>query len=77
MNTEIIKNGTEIATIYGKLVVTGGNHAGLVYVERYEVSDDGDYELVDSDDRITCSDIAVLMKEVDGKNHKVRYENES
>lgn len=72
MKREIITKGTKIDTIYGYEIVTGYN-GSVVYTDTYEILDDEEpYKLRES--MLTYSDINARMKEVDGRNHSVRYE---
>lgn len=75
MRIEIIRKGTRIETIDGYEIVTGFN-GSIVYTDSYKVGNNDEVYL-DGEGRLTYSDIEHLMKEVDGLNHKVRYEEES
>jgi hypothetical protein len=71
--TDIIEKGDTIATIYGYMVVTGYNGSGLVSVEDFEFDENGNAFKTEIDS-LTYSDIEKRMREHDGHNHKVRYE---
>ena len=77
-----ITKGTEITTVDGYLIITGYN-GSIVYADHHtqtwpedatEFTDDNAIDVV-FEDRYTLSEIAGLMKEVDGKNHRVIYDN--
>ena len=72
--TEIIKNGSEISTLAGYELVKGYN-GSIVYTDSYEIDDDGNASMVD-ERMLTLEEIGHLMREVDGRNHNVRYEEE-
>lgn len=72
MKREIITKGTRLDTIYGYEVVTGYN-GSVVYTDTYEVLEGEEpYKIRES--MLTYSDINARLKEVDGLNHNVRYE---
>lgn len=75
-----ITKGTEITTADGYIIVTGYN-GHIVYAERHVLTAPDDEEYTDdnaidvkTDEMYTLSEIAGLMKEVDGRNHRVIYD---
>jgi hypothetical protein len=70
MRTEYITIGSEINTIYGYEKVTGYSDR-LYSVDSYEADDDGNCTMTRSH-YLTAEEIQNLMKEVDGRNHKVQ-----
>ena len=62
-----ITKGTEITTADGYIIVTGYN-GHIVYADYYTDDD------TKTEERYTLSEIAGLMKELDGKNHRVIYD---
>lgn len=69
MKPEYITKGTEVATAAGYEIITGWN-GHIVYTDSYEVDEDGNESKV-CERMLTLEEIGHLMKEVDGKNHKV------
>ncbi len=71
---EYIKEGDEITTATGFLLI-GKNRAGLIDCVEFEVYEDGgEHEI--GERRLVVAEIAALMKEADGKSHSVRYKKE-
>ena len=73
MNRDVIRKGSEIETLAGYEKVTGYN-GSIVYTDSYEVDEDGKAEKL-GERMLTLSEIGSLMREVDGKAHKVVYED--
>ena len=71
MKKEQICKGFEINTITGGLKVTGYN-GSIVYLEEYTANDDGNLEFT-GESRLTLEEIAKVMKEMDGLNHKIEF----
>lgn len=69
--TDYIKVGDIINTLEGYEKVTGYN-GDVVYTDSYEINEDGEYEKT-SERMLTLNEIAHLMKEADGHNHKVSW----
>ena len=70
--TDVIRIGSEITTWDGYLEVIGYN--GHI-VETVEWNIDRDGEITEGwERRLTLSEIAHIMTEVDGRAHKVRFE---
>lgn len=67
----IITIGTQIETLAGYEQVTGYN-GSIVYTDSYEVDMDGKAEKV-GERKLTTGEIELLMREVDGRNHEVRF----
>lgn len=67
-----IKTGDIIDTLAGYLEVKGYN-GSIVYCEEYETNENGE-DVMTGDRMLTCGEIALIMKEVDGRNHKVMFE---
>lgn len=71
---EHVTVGTEVVTEYGKLVLKGYN-GSLLYADRYEYDESDEPELVYvREDRLTKSELAQDMKEVDGLNHNLIWD---
>ena len=75
MRNETITNGTEIKTIAGYMIATGYN-GSIVYLDEYETNEAGEAEKV-GERRLTLAEIGDAMKEVDGQNHKVIWQQYS
>lgn len=75
MKADIIRKGTRIDTIDGYEIVTGFN-GSIVYTDSYQLNDEGTDVYLAGEGRLTISDIEHKMKEVDGLNHSVRYEED-
>jgi len=73
MKRETITTGTEISSLEGKLVITGYN-GHIVYVDEYTLLDEGEYKF-NTKRMLTLNEIAHEMKEVDGLNYKVIWED--
>lgn len=71
MEKNYITKGTRIDTAAGYLKVTDYN-GSIVYCEEYIASETGDLDQTD-DRMLTLYEIADLMREVDGQNHKVYW----
>lgn len=71
-----IKKGATIDTIEGYAVITGMNAGGLVYLDNYEINEDGE-EIPTGEIRWTLEEIRNAAKAVDGINHDtiVDYDN--
>lgn len=77
---EIITIGTQIDTVDGYIVITSeGRGANTVNVDEYTIvwddendTDTGEYNKTSR--LLTLNDIARRMKEVDGRNHDIRFE---
>ena len=73
---DTIKNGDMITTLSGYELVTGYN-GSIVYTDSYIHSEDDPDKLIKDGERmLTLDEIGHLMKEVDGRNHKVWYEED-
>ena len=72
MRKETITKGSEISTLAGYMVATGYN-GSIVYLDEYETDEDGEAEKV-GERMLTLDEIAHEMKNVDGMNHKVIWE---
>ena len=72
MKKHYIKKGDTINTMAGYEVVTGYN-GSIVYTDSYEIGEDEEPEKV-GERRLTLEEIGHIMREVDGLNHKVFYE---
>ena len=72
MRTETIRRNDLINTADGCLIITGGCY-GKVYADRYRADSEGILEF-DGEEALSYNDIEVMMKEVDGCNHKVEHE---
>lgn len=70
-----IKEGDEVTTMFGFLLIGKENGAGLIDCVEFEVDRDGE-EHEGDECRLVATEIAQLMKEVDGKNHSVIYERD-
>lgn len=71
--TDRIFKGYKVTTAEGYILVKSYN-GSIVYVSNY-VSDEKDYCHFECERMLTLSEIGALMKEVDGKNHKVIWED--
>lgn len=71
MKTTIHK-GSKIDTLSGYLVVNGYN-GNIFYTDEYIADSDGNPEMVEKL-MLTASDIQRAMKQLDGRNHIVRWE---
>lgn len=69
---ETIKTGDIIDTLVGYLEVKGYN-GSIVYCDEYETTDNGE-DVMTGERMLTCNEIGKIMKEVDGRNHKVMFE---
>lgn len=70
---DFIKTCDHIATVSGELVVTGFN-GSIVDCEEYEINEND--ELIKIDDRrLTLNELGHIMKDLDGQNHTVIWEN--
>ncbi len=69
---EKIYKGFEMRTFDGGLKVTGCNVAGLVYLDEYTADDDGNLTYT-GERRLTLNEVAGIMGEMDGRNHKVKF----
>ena len=74
MKIEYIKKGSIIDTLFGTIEVTGYNGSIVYGIER-EYDEEGNVER-EEETRLTLNEIGHLMKEVDGRNHKVWYDEE-
>lgn len=83
MKRETISKGVEITTEEGYLIITGYN-GHIVYADHHkqtwpedatEFTDDNATEFVEKD-MMTLSNLAMMMKAVDGKNHDLRWEGD-
>lgn len=74
MRNKKIKVGSEIDTVTGKLVVTGWN-GHIAFVDEYEFDYDTEEEKKTCERMLTLSEIGKEMKEVDGLNHNVIWED--
>lgn len=72
MRTQYITKGDTINTMAGYEVVKGYN-GSIVDTDSYEIGEDGEPEKV-GERRLTLEEIGHIMREVDGLNHKVFYE---
>lgn len=72
MKREYIKEGTEIQTALGFIEVLGYNGSGLFDCLIFEEDEEGE----EKGERryLTKSDIAGMMKEIDGRNHEVVWD---
>ena len=70
-----IKEGDEVTTMFGFLLIGKENGAGLIDCVEFEVDIDGEEHEVGKS-RLVASEIAQHMKEVDGKSHRVIYERD-
>ena len=75
MGTDIISKGTEISTTEGYLVVKGQNCGGLVSLDEYVADESGEFALK-GERTLTLSEVGHIMKDVDGKNHSVVWEED-
>lgn len=82
--TDIIKKGTQIDTIYGYEIVTYFN-GSIVYTDSYRnpldeceytIEDDPGEYVKTGESMFTLDEIGNLMKEVDGRNHKVSFQED-
>ena len=72
MRTEYITKGTTIDTVTGYIKILGYNGSGLFDCNIHDLNDDNQYA---TERRyLTARDIQSYMKEVDGKNHKIEWE---
>ena len=75
-----VKKGAVIDTQYGFLCVEGCNDGGLFSVVEYEFDDDefgkndGTQIITEKALMLTVADIERRMKEFDGKNHRVIWD---
>lgn len=72
---DYIKKYDQIETMAGYIVVTEFNGT-ILYCKEYDVDMDGNSVLKDDDARYTLAEVGHLMKEVDGRNHRVVWEDE-
>ena len=72
MKPERITKGTEISTIEGKIVATSYN-GSIVYFDEYTLNEEGEYEY-ERERRLTLCEVGKVMKELDGMNHNVIWE---
>ena len=70
--TDIITKGSKIDTLAGYELVTNYN-GSIVYTDSYEIDFNEELQKV-GERMLTLEEIGHIMKEVDGCNHKVRYE---
>ena len=70
---DIIRKGTKIDTATGYAHVTGFN-GHIVYLDMYEANEDG-YCRFSEERMLTLSEVGLMMKEFDGRNHKVIWED--
>ena len=73
MKREHITKGTQIDTLDGFIVLKERNDGGLFYADEYTINDDGNPEL-SGVTKLTKSEIERTMKEIDGRNHSVIWE---
>lgn len=73
MKTETISKGMEITTETGYLKVKGYN-GSIVYVD--EITNDETGNEVVEERMLTLSEIGLMMKAVDGRNHDLRWEGD-
>lgn len=76
--TDIIRVGDEITTQEGWLTVENicGMTHEFAYCIEWTYDEDGErYEV--GERRLTLNDLEHIMKDYDGKNHKVRFDDES
>lgn len=77
---EVITIGTQINTADGYIIITAeGRGANTVYIDEYTAiwDDENDTETGEYKKEsylITLHDIARRMKEMDGRNHDIRFE---
>ncbi len=74
MKIEHITKGSIIDTFFGTIEVTGYNGSIVYGIER-EYDEEGNVER-EEETRLTLNEIGHMMKEVDGRNHKVWYDEE-
>lgn len=74
---EHIRKGSEITTLTGYLVVTGYN-GSIVYCDEYTYTDEADFDKCEKtgERMLTLREIEREMKEVDGGNHRLVYDEE-
>ena len=74
---EHIRKGSEITTLAGYLVVTGYN-GFIVYCDEYTNADEDDPDKYEKTDErmLTLREIEHEMWEVDGRNHRLTYDEE-
>ena len=71
MIKESIKKGSLVTTMTGYMIVTGYN-GHIVYVNQYVVDESSD--LPEGEFRYTLGEIGHMMKECDGRNRRVVWE---
>lgn len=83
MKRETISKGMEITTEEGYLIIKGYN-GSIAYADHHkqtwpedaeEFTDDNAIEVTEQE-RLTLSEIGLMMKAVDGYNHDLRWEGE-
>lgn len=74
---EHIRKGSEITTLAGYLVITGYN-GSIVYCDEYTNTDEDDPDKYEKTDErmLTLREIEREMWEVDGRNHRLTYDEE-
>ena len=75
MRRKYIKVGDEINTETGILEIVQRNAGDLAICNEYEIQEDGDLHRVGTR-MLTTAEIARIMKDRDGLNHRVYWENE-
>lgn len=71
---ETLRTGTKVYTLEGHLICTGSNGRN-VYVDRYEIDDDGNAALIGPrSSEYTLDEIAHEAKAYDGKTRRYRWE---
>ena len=71
-----VRPGTRIETAGGYINIMDVNEAGLCRGKEYTVDENGEVETVE-EARLTASDIARRLKEVNGLNYRVIVERRS
>lgn len=67
-----IRKGSKIDTLSGYLVVNDYN-GSIFYVDEHITDENGNSETIEKS-MLTASDIQRAMKQLDGRNHIVRWE---
>lgn len=72
-NLERITKGAKVNTLSGYIIIGDMNTGGMIWISDIEMDEDGN-EINKSDRLLSLSEIAGEMKQVDGLNHRLWYE---
>lgn len=69
----VLKVGDSVDTLFGELIMTSWN-GSIAWFDEYEINDDDELERI-GERVLTKEEIAHVMHEYDGKNHRMSIED--